>query len=100
MEVNPNLSALPVQKVAGRSAVAPRPKPAAGTDSVSFRGAEAVDGALKQTPDVRPEAVAMARMLGVTVEYPPLDMIQAIANLLAMKMDDSQQASSQSSDTP
>jgi hypothetical protein len=99
MEVNPNLSALPVQKVAGRSAVTPRPKPA-GTDSVSFREAEAVDGALKQTPDVRPEAVAMARMLGVTVKYPPLDMIQAIAKLLAMKMDDNQQASSQSSDTP
>ena len=99
MEVNPNIGAGPVQRVASKPLVAPRSKPAE-TDSASFHDAEAVNGALRQTSDVRPEAVAQARELGADVKYPPLKMIQAIANLLAMKLDDHEDLSQQSSDTP
>src|SRR5204863_528389 len=48
----------------------------------------AVDGALKQVPDVRPEAVARATSLLNDVQYPPLQTIRAIAHLLALRLSD------------
>jgi hypothetical protein len=82
MEVNANTSTSPVQGVTGRTPVSPPAKPQA-VDSASFQGVDAVNGALQQTPDVRPEVVSQARALIADAQYPPLPTIDAISKLLA-----------------
>ncbi|MGD0058532.1 MAG: hypothetical protein ABSD58_03850 [Verrucomicrobiia bacterium] len=42
-----------------------------------------MNGALQQTPDVRPEAVSQARALINDAQYPPLSTIRTISQLLA-----------------
>lgn len=90
MEVNPNISAATALRLGAKPAVTPRSN-ARVQDSASFGDAAAVDGAFQQTPDVRPEAVTRARALGSDVKYPPLETIRAIANLLAMKIDETEE---------
>lgn len=82
MEVNPNAGTSPLQGVTNRAPVAPPAKPQAG-DSTSFQGTDAVNGALQQIPDVRPEAVNQARALINDAQYPPLSAIHTISQLLA-----------------
>jgi hypothetical protein len=83
MEVSPNAGTGPAPKVTGKSLLASRLTPAA-SDAVSFRAAETVNSALRQTPDIRPEAVQRAAENVSNVQYPPLETIQAISNLLAI----------------
>jgi hypothetical protein len=82
MEVNPNAGVSPLQRATSRAPVTPPAKPQAG-DSTSFQGTDAVNGALQQTPDVRPEAVSQARALINDAQYPPLSTIRTISQLLA-----------------
>lgn len=86
MEVNPNGSAGPVQKVTGKAVLPPRPTPA--TDSASFAEAEAVNRAMQQVPAVRPESVARGRELIGDANYPPLATIDAIAKLVGFAIVD------------
>ena len=60
-------------------------KPKVG-DAASFQETDAVNGALLQTPDVRPEAVARARALIADPQYPPPSTINAISNLVAANL--------------
>jgi hypothetical protein len=60
---------------------------AAVEDSTSFNRVAALEAALKATPAVRPEAVARARELLSDVKYPPIEAINGIAMLLALKID-------------
>lgn len=85
MEVNLNINTGPARQVGSRSP-APPARPAAPVETVSFRGSAAVNQALQQTPASRPEAVAKAETLVADVKYPPAETIEAIANLLAMKL--------------
>ncbi|HUI06982.1 MAG TPA: hypothetical protein VL486_08230 [Verrucomicrobiae bacterium] len=56
---------------------------ASAADRASFHGTEALNSALQQTPDVRPDVVQRAREQASDVEYPPLKTIKAISELLA-----------------
>ncbi len=84
MEVTPNSGTGPAQRVTGKSPVTPRAK-AAATDLASFRNTDAVNSALQQAPDIRPEAVQRATEQVADVQYPPLSTIKAISNLLALR---------------
>jgi hypothetical protein len=44
-----------------------------------FTGTEALERAMAQTPDVRPEAVARGRALLVLDDYPPPDVLRPLA---------------------
>ena len=81
MEVKPNASTGAVRNTTDRAVASPRAT-AAVTDSASFQGADAVNAAVRQTPDVRPEAVAQARALIADQKYPPLSTINAISKLI------------------
>jgi hypothetical protein len=52
-------------------------------DSASFHGADAVNGALQQTPAVRLEAVERARTLISDNNYPPQSTIKGMSKLVA-----------------
>ncbi|HVM59863.1 MAG TPA: hypothetical protein VMV72_03270 [Verrucomicrobiae bacterium] len=91
MEVNSNAGTSPVQGVTARTPVTPSTKPQ-GSDSASFQGADAVNSALQQIPDVRPEAVTRARTLITNSQYPTESVIQSISRLFAarLNLDESQ----------
>ena len=85
MEVNPNAGTGSAQRVTGRTVVTPRTK-AAAPDSASFGDAEAVNRALQQAPDLRPEAIQRVSDQSRDHQYPPLKMVQAISHLLAKNL--------------
>ena len=86
MEIKLNLNLSPVPPTPEGAGKA-RSLPATVSDTEFGRSA-ALDQALKQTPDVRAEAVARARELVGTQAYPPIEMINKIANLLALHIHD------------
>lgn len=57
------------------------------SDTTSFYRVQALDQALRATPEVRPEAVTRAKELISDVKYPPNATIEGIAALLALKLD-------------
>ena len=82
MEINANLN------VGGLGGAAPAqrtttPAAPAGIDAASFSDSAALEGALKSLPDSRPEAVGQARQLIANPNYPPLELIEKLADLLA-----------------
>jgi hypothetical protein len=56
----------------------------------SFASSTALEGALKQVPDARPEAIARARELINDPQYPSADTIKKLSNFLAAKLTSSQ----------
>jgi hypothetical protein len=60
---------------------APTPPPA--REETSFRGSTALNQALENTPAVRTEAVERARALVASPTYPPPELINGVARLLA-----------------
>jgi hypothetical protein len=92
MEVSPNTGTGHSQRVAGKPLVT-RPGKAPASDLVSVRNTEAVNGALRQTPDIRSEVVERAREQVADLHYPPLQTIKAFSALLAVKLsrDDGQE---------
>jgi hypothetical protein len=88
MEVNLNLNTGSARPVGSRPPTPPA-RSAASVEAVSFRDSEALDRALRETPAVRSEAVTRAQTFVADVKYPPAATIEAIANLLAMKLPDS-----------
>ena len=87
MEINPS-SRIPWSP-------APTPVQAAPTapdperDSAAFEEIAKLQQALESTPDVRPAVVARARSLIGDVNYPPMETIQKIGDLLAVHFSDS-----------
>ena len=55
-------------------------------DGASFPGSSSLENALKNLPAVRPEKVAQARALISDSQYPPDDVLDRIAVLLATKV--------------
>ena len=92
MEVNPNAGTSPLQSVPGRTPATAPANPKVG-DAASFQETDAVNGALLQTPEVRPEAVARAQALIADAQYPPLSTVHAISKLVAanLNQDESQE---------
>jgi hypothetical protein len=84
MEINPNRNVDPVIPAAGPAkARATAPTQANGT---SFDQSAGLDSALAATPDSRPEVVSRAESLVASSNYPPPEMINRIANLLAANL--------------
>lgn len=57
---------------------------AAGSEPASFEQTQALEQKLARTPDTRPEEVERARSLISDVQYPPEEMMNRLASLLAM----------------
>ena len=85
MEVNPNAGTNPLRGVTNSTPVTSAAKPQ-GRDSVLFEEADAVNGALQQTPAVRPDAVERARTLITDTQYPTQPMIDSISRLVAARL--------------
>jgi hypothetical protein len=81
MKINPNTNPVRVDG-------AQPPKPAASakvpaTEADAFAGSAAVNSALRNSPDSRPEAVDRARTLINDPSYPGPETLQKISQLLA-----------------
>jgi hypothetical protein len=59
---------------------------AAATDGTSFEVTAALQDKLKNQPTVRPEKVDQAKMLVSDLKYPPDDVLDRIAVLLAAQI--------------
>ncbi len=69
---------------------APAVGPAAGGERLSTANANGLREALAATPEIRPEVVARAQALAVDPNYPPLEIIERVASLLANSQDPSE----------
>lgn len=83
IEFNPNSSAGKPDPVtpAARQDVVRSPR-----QDVPFQKTEALEDKLKEIPVVRPEQVERARSLVSDLKYPPDEMLNGIAHLLAMQI--------------
>ncbi|HMJ88965.1 MAG TPA: hypothetical protein VK530_04080 [Candidatus Acidoferrum sp.] len=82
MQINATNYLKPVHAT-DRRAAAPA---TAAQDAAIFTDIAALSARLSATPDVRPEAVALARSLIAQSSYPPEATIRGIANLLALNI--------------
>jgi hypothetical protein len=89
MEVQLNTNVNSVAAAAG-SARSKKADVQATSSEAAFEDSAALNAALQQTPDVRPEAVARGKALVETESknYPPVETINKIAALLAVKLDE------------
>jgi hypothetical protein len=79
MQINPATKVdLPRMESAGAKRVAPAP-----SRDAEFTASEALTRALADAPDLRPEALERGSRIAGTPKYPPAEMIDGIANLLA-----------------
>lgn len=83
MRVNPNSEPLDITRAPGP--VEAR-NPRLEADQQSFASAESLSRALEQTPAVRSDKVAQARLQIADPTYPPLELIKRISNLIARDM--------------
>jgi hypothetical protein len=84
MEIDFNPSRVPK---AEPSQPASRPDAtAAATDGVSFAVTSALQEKLKNLPSTRPEKVALGKILVSDSKYPPSDVMDRIAVLLAVQV--------------
>jgi hypothetical protein len=83
MDVKPTAS---VMSVVGANLPRPIRSVDGPQDQASFGGAKALDRQLAQTPDVRPSLVEDARQKVSLTEYPPPEVINRIARLLALQL--------------
>jgi hypothetical protein len=67
---------------------AARPSASAAADESSFPASAALLDKLKNQPDVRPEQVARAKGLVADLKYPPDDVLDRIAVLLAIRLNE------------
>jgi hypothetical protein len=89
MEIKANSSYGPVPL--GEAPPARRPA-AGGGDVGEFTTTQALQEALEQTPDVRPEAVARGQALVANDHYPPPETIRRLAVLFAIEFSGSSAA--------
>lgn len=84
MQIDPNSHITPTPRQ-GVSHGSPRGTVQQG-GGASFDQAAQLNQALRQTPEVRPDVVARARLLTGDLKYPPDLTIQRIARLLAIQL--------------
>ena len=84
MEIELNVSRVPARPPA--PAIQRGSEPISAQDESKFKGAEALAQALAQLPDPRPGVVDKARVVVSTVKYPPDEIINRIATLLAIHL--------------
>ena len=83
MEIDFNLGRV---RKAEPSQTAARPNAASPVDETSFTDSAALMDKLKNISDVRPEKVAYAKGLVADSQYPPDDVLDRIAVLLAINV--------------
>lgn len=81
MKINTNVTSAGVDGVS----VPKRPVPTATPESeeASLNGLASVTGALQGTPDIRPAAVERARTLIANPNYPGMEIMSKVSQLLA-----------------
>jgi len=62
-----------------------------GSEALSLSGSNALREALAATPEIRPEVVAEGHRLAVDPNYPPLQIIEGLAEMLLQSVDSSEQ---------
>jgi len=82
MEIKPSSSYSPIPPTDTRPT---RRVVQAAVDGGEFAGTEALQRALSDTPDIRPEAVARGRELVKSDSYPPAQTLQRLARLFAVE---------------
>ena len=65
----------------------------AQSDQLSSSNTEALRTALNNTPEVRPEVVARGQALAKMASYPPLEIINSLAQMIISSQDPSEKAS-------
>lgn len=85
MEIRPNENAINLSPASnhGRTVVPATPRP---IDEVNLEDSVAVDRALRETPDIRPEVIERAKTLVGDPTYPPQEAIRSLSHLLAMHL--------------
>jgi hypothetical protein len=89
IKVNPKIDPIVSSVSARRPRETERPR-----DGASFDHAEALNNALKVSAEARAEKVELAKKLIASINYPPPEVINRIANLLAIRIDDDGSAQS------
>ena len=81
MRVNPKFEPAAVPRTAATQAN--RSEPASTQDEVALTHSEKLRSALRQVPDMRPEAVARAKSLLADPSYPSDSALEKVAGVLA-----------------
>jgi len=82
MEIEFNTS-----RIASRDATQSVARPDAGpvaADNASFPNATSLDAQLRELANVRPDKIVLAKSLLADTNYPPLELLDRIAHLLAV----------------
>lgn len=79
----------PIPTADSRRVRSERPDSARTEDTLSTERAIGLQNALAATPEIRPEVIARATKLAVDLNYPPREIIDRIANLIALSRDPS-----------
>jgi hypothetical protein len=83
MEINPNRNVDPALPAGAPSKTRVQ---AAGSSDISFEGSDSLNAALKSFPNSRADVVSRAEDLVSQSAYPPPEVINRIANLLAANL--------------
>ena len=84
MEIDTNFNWGAVNNLPPVKNSAPGTKPVAPADS--FDNSSVLEGALQNTPDIRPEAVASGRALVNNSDYPSDDTVKKLSSFLASQL--------------
>jgi hypothetical protein len=84
MEIQFNSNMVPVSGPIRKSPQNPAAQ--ASQPSASFTGADALNQALQQAPESRAEVVQRAKELVAQNDYPPPELMNGLAKLLAAKL--------------
>ena len=84
MEIDANMNLGPLNGLTSATRSAPGPKPAGEDDS--FADASALETALKNTSEIRPEAVARGLNLVNNANYPSDAAVKKLSDFLASQL--------------
>lgn len=79
----------PITHADSRRVRAERADFAQNEESLSTQNAVGLQNALATNPEIRPEVIARAEKLAVDLNYPPRQIIEGIAHLIALSRDPS-----------
>jgi hypothetical protein len=86
MEINPNRSVDAAAATAGPAKSRGAAARVESDEDTCFQSSNSLNSALEATPDSRSEVVSRAENLVASSSYPPPELIQRIANLLAANL--------------
>jgi hypothetical protein len=95
--IQPTSNSFGFHRTDASSSAGIKPQPPAkesveNTDRLSSNNSSALQAALRQQPEIRPEVVERARKLAVDPNYPPREIIMQLAKLFSASADLTEQA--------